>query len=85
MNFIIALGTKDVPMELKYCERCGGLWLRPQGGEGVYCPGCSVRLAELPVPKRRRSFKPRPPQGEDLHGQIQIEILLGVAEMGVEG
>jgi hypothetical protein len=85
MNFISALEAKDVPMELKYCERCGGLWLRPQGGEGVYCPGCCVRLAMLPGPTGRRSLKPRSHQGEELHGQIQIESLLGVAEMGVEG
>jgi hypothetical protein len=85
MNFISALEAKDVAVELKYCERCGGLWLRAQGGEGVYCPGCCVRLAELPAPTRRSSFKPRPPRGKDLHGQVQIGILLGVAEMGVEG
>ena len=85
MNFINALEAKDVAVELKYCERCGGLWLRAQGGEGVYCPGCCVRLAELPAPTRRSSFKPRPPRGKDLHGQVQIGILLGVAEMGVEG
>ena len=86
MNFISALEAEDVPMELKYCERCGGLWVRPQGGEGVYCPGCCVRLAELPGPKRRGSFNPHPPKGgEDLQGQVQIEVLLGVAEMGVEG
>jgi len=24
-----------VPVELKYCERCGGLWLRSKGEEAV--------------------------------------------------
>jgi len=85
MNFINALEAKDVPVELKYCERCGGLWLRPLGGEGVYCPGCCVRLAILPGPTGRRGLKPRPQQDEEMQGQIQIESLLGVAEMGVEG
>lgn len=29
-----------VRMELKYCERCGGLWLRARGDAGVYCKVC---------------------------------------------
>jgi hypothetical protein len=35
-------------LELKYCERCGGLWLRPQGGDAVYCAPCERDIAELP-------------------------------------
>ena len=35
-------------LELKYCERCGGLWLRPQGGEAVYCASCAHDIGELP-------------------------------------
>ena len=35
-------------LELKYCERCGGLWLRPSAARAVYCPGCTRRLRELP-------------------------------------
>ena len=35
-------------LELKYCERCGGLWLRPQGGEAVYCASCAHAINELP-------------------------------------
>jgi hypothetical protein len=85
MNFINALEAKDVAVELKYCERCGGLWLREHGGEGVYCPGCRVRLEELPALTRRSSFKQRLARGKDLHGKMQIGILLGVAETGVEG
>jgi hypothetical protein len=36
-----------IQMELKYCERCGGLWLRIRGSEVVYCPGCSMILAGI--------------------------------------
>lgn len=36
-----------VQMELKYCERCGGLWLRLRGSEMVYCPPCAVILAGI--------------------------------------
>ena len=43
-----------VPMELKYCERCGGLWFRAKDAEEVYCPGCVPQMAEMPKPKRKR-------------------------------
>ena len=43
-----------VPMELKYCERCGGLWFRERDAAEVYCPGCVPQMAEMPKPKRKR-------------------------------
>ena len=39
-------------VELKYCEHCGGLWVR-EGGDGVYCGRCQEKVAELPIPKRK--------------------------------
>jgi hypothetical protein len=36
-------------MELKYCERCGGLWLRPAGSGLSYCPGCAKEMAQFPA------------------------------------
>jgi len=44
---------KQVRLELKYCERCGGLWLRECGAGVVYCPNCQPRMAELPIPKKK--------------------------------
>lgn len=42
-------GSPDNPgLELKYCERCGGLWLRPVGGGQIYCVACNRAMAELP-------------------------------------
>jgi Zn-finger nucleic acid-binding protein len=41
-------GTKERSLELKYCERCGGLWLRPAGGEQIYCTTCARAMGELP-------------------------------------
>lgn len=38
--------------ELKYCERCGGLWLRPAGGAQVYCVACGREMAKLPAVSR---------------------------------
>ncbi len=43
-----------VPVELKYCERCGGLWLRPKEDSGIYCPECVPKMAEMPLARRKR-------------------------------
>ena len=42
----------EVRVELKYCEHCGGLWVR-EGGAGVYCPKCLPKVEDLPAPKGR--------------------------------
>jgi hypothetical protein len=41
--------SRNPSFELKYCERCGGLWLRPQGGEAVYCGRCAEAIRDLPA------------------------------------
>lgn len=46
-------GNKVVRMELKYCERCGSLWLRECGAGVVYCGNCQLEVADLPVPKKK--------------------------------
>ena len=83
MNFISMVGDKGVEVELKYCECCGGLWLRPQGGDEVYCRGCRSRMEQLPRAAIRRAIQPRLPQGNDLKGGFEVESLQGVAEMEV--
>ena len=40
--------ANELSLELKYCERCGGLWLRPVGGGQIYCAACGREMAELP-------------------------------------
>jgi Zn-finger nucleic acid-binding protein len=63
--------TALVQLELKYCERCGGLWLRRHIAEGAYCRSCAVILEDFPTartlpPWRRRKAarqcqrRPRP-------------------------
>jgi len=47
----------EVRMELKYCEHCGGLWVRECGAGVVYCENCQAKVADLPIPKK----KPRRP------------------------
>jgi hypothetical protein len=44
---------EEVRVELKYCERCGGLWLRECGTGEVYCGNCRAQIADLPIPKKK--------------------------------
>lgn len=98
MNFISTLATGEVHMELKYCERCGGLWLRPQGADVVYCRGCRESMAAMPralerpapEPRQRRERKPREQdfqsldfQNKDLQNHDPMECLAHVAEIEV--
>lgn len=58
------LGTSAIQLELKYCERCGGLWLRPKGSDLVFCGGCASAMAGVSAfcrrphaqQKRQKSF-----------------------------
>ena len=92
MNFMGRMEGQEIQVELKYCERCGGLWLRPQGADGVYCASCRVRLAAMPnpgeaPPRKARRRKARAQrtlvQREDLQSPARIEYLQGVAAMEV--
>lgn len=38
-----------VHLELKYCECCGGLWLRPKNAGDVYCESCAGQMAGFPA------------------------------------
>lgn len=51
MNFIGEIEGETMQVELKYCERCGGISLRLQGADVVYCAGCRVRLEVKPKPR----------------------------------
>ncbi len=42
-----------IEVELKYCERCGGIWLRQKGREQVYCADCEPEMAQFPEPTVR--------------------------------
>ncbi len=64
-------GAVEVQLELKYCERCGGLWLRMAGALQIYCTPCAREMAKLPPahqrPEQRRS---RPGRKWQLEGLI---------------
>jgi len=59
-----------IPVELKYCERCGGLWFRATGDEGIYCPECAPEMAVLPRPKRKRVLVVAVNSIEELEGRL---------------
>jgi Zn-finger nucleic acid-binding protein len=59
MNFISEMGDQEMHVELKYCERCGGLWLRLQGTDGVHCASCLVHFAARPQPGEPTACKAR--------------------------
>lgn len=59
-------------VELKYCERCGGLWLRLKGSGQVYCSPCVPKMAELAV-ARTRGRNPRLPVARDLDLQAVVD------------
>lgn len=40
-------GSGAIQLELKYCERCGGLWLRPKNSELAFCAACARVMAGL--------------------------------------
>ena len=59
MNCTDGVGSGEIELDLKYCERCGGLWLRRQGTRGVYCTSCIACLAAMPDPGQPGPRKPR--------------------------
>ena len=69
-----------VVFDLKYCERCGGLWFRLEGDEEVYCPSCGPIMAELPVPRKRR--KVQLSVADEPQMEACIEQLLGFCAEG---
>ena len=53
-------------IELKYCERCGGLWLRRHKSDQVYCASCAPEMRLMAIPRKRPA--PARPAPQDLGG-----------------
>lgn len=60
---------EELRFELKYCERCGGLWLRPAGGGQTYCAGCAQQMGELPTPSGERETPEKKRQPRRVEGR----------------
>ncbi len=63
------MGERMVRMELKYCERCGGLLLRRSGEAVVYCGPCDDKLRELPTAQG-----PQADSAEHLNPPLAVRI-----------
>jgi len=93
MNFIGRMEGDEIQVELKYCERCGGLWLRARGTNGVYCSSCRLCLEAMPNPgeapprkarsRRKARTQETAVQRANLSSPIRIESLEGMATMAV--
>jgi hypothetical protein len=59
--------TEVLQLELKYCERCGGLWLRIRGRQEAYCSSCAGAMSEVAIGRKSK----RPPRlpVRDIDGQ----------------
>jgi hypothetical protein len=90
MNFINEDQRGNEQVELKYCERCGGLFLRDRQAGIIYCAGCTARTTtadwvDVTFPGDRRRLRPvRLPRGpradkEELQGMATIASLNAVA------
>ncbi|MGA7909838.1 MAG: hypothetical protein WCA16_20700 [Candidatus Sulfotelmatobacter sp.] len=54
--------ANELCLELKYCERCGGLRLRPVGSGQMFCPRCAGEMTEAEDPNE--ISYPRLPKGQ---------------------
>ena len=76
----------EVRVELKYCEHCGGLWVRESGAGVVYCDNCQPIVADLPIPKKRPGrvrLPVRPPIAVEDYSEDENETEFEAAAGGV--
>ena len=76
--------TQEARVELKYCEHCGGLWVR-EPGTGVYCAKCEPKVADLPVPKKRAGRMLLPQRERAVADEIRSEIREEVLDLEAVG
>jgi hypothetical protein len=70
-----------IQLELKYCERCGALWLRLRGTQEIYCAPCDLEVFDLPSPRRAPS-KPRLPGNHKIEVRAQSGELTTICGQG---
>jgi len=85
MNFSQVIKEDDISVELKYCERCGGLWLRPLNNDESYCESCRAMMAAWP--QAERYFRRRRTPGTSIDSGaammpdlLVVDTLLGISE-----
>ncbi len=70
-----------VQLELKYCERCGGLWLRRKGATDVCCWSCLRAEPEFRFLRKTR-HKPRLPVNHNGQGHPQLGLVPATGQPG---
>jgi len=85
MNFSQVTKEDDISVELKYCERCGGLWLRPLKNDESYCEGCRAMMAAWPqagkyLRRRRTPGKSINSVAAMIPDLLVVDTLLGISE-----
>ena len=92
MNVIDVTVEEAIQLDLKYCERCGGLWLRRKGTSGVYCAGCKEHFEALPnrgaapprkVRRRKSRAAAKNAQADPAERSGHIEHIEGAASLEV--
>jgi len=59
LEAIVSGELQAIRVDLKYCEACGALWLRPCGSHTPYCGRCEKVMAEL-----SRTVRTKPAEGK---------------------
>jgi Zn-finger nucleic acid-binding protein len=70
-----------IQLELKYCERCGGLWVRRMGCEEIYCASCAIEVVDFASAGRRRT-SPRLPGNHKSEKSDGPKLVLICGERG---
>lgn len=63
----------EVGVELKYCEHCGGLWVREHGA-GVDCKECQAKIAALPKTAKKERGPALPVRPHTVVDDFEFEI-----------
>jgi len=71
-------------LELKYCEHCGGLWVRECGAGVVYCDNCRPKVADLPLGKKKPHRVLLPVRGSALVEDYAVEFRDGEGDGDLE-
>jgi len=75
-----------VRMELKYCEHCGGLWVREPGSGVVYCDKCAPKVADLPMGKKKPGRVKLPIRSRTIVEEYELDRFDGdVADLEAAG
>ncbi len=69
-------------VEMKYCERCGALWVRASGSRNVYCCRCERQMRELPLAGHQKTGMRRHKTGSNEFGMLRASGELNATTCG---